>query len=190
LWDGQSSFGGFAGALLGAYGFAKRYRLSILPYADVIASALPTGWVLGRLGCSLVHDHPGRASELWLATAYPGGGRVDLGFWEMAMTFPLAAAFLLLRRRPRPPGFYLAVLALAYAPIRCGLDFLRATEVSWPDVPVVDPRYGPFTPAQWGCWAVLGLGLWLFWQLARTIAGPRWVDEALAPPTRLSLECR
>jgi phosphatidylglycerol:prolipoprotein diacylglycerol transferase len=169
LWEGQSSFGGFVGAAAGTLGFAWRYRIRVLPYADVVASAFPAGWVLGRLGCSLAHDHPGLPSQAWFAVAYPDGGRLDLGLMEMVLTVPLALAFLVLRRRPRPTGFFLATMTLAYAPTRLGLDFLRATEASWPYVSVVDPRYGPFTPAQWGCLLLLGVGVWLSCRLVRTI---------------------
>jgi phosphatidylglycerol---prolipoprotein diacylglyceryl transferase len=169
LWEGQSSFGGFTGAVVGALAFAWRRRIRVFPYADVVASAFPAGWVLGRLGCTLAHDHPGQVSDAWYAVRYPDGGRLDLGLMEMALTVPLALAFLVLRRRPRPPGFFLLVMTLAYAPTRLGLDFLRASEASWPFVAVVDPRYGPLTPAQWGCLALLAAGVWLAWRTAQAI---------------------
>jgi phosphatidylglycerol---prolipoprotein diacylglyceryl transferase len=92
-------------------------------------------------------------SELWLAVRYPEGGRFDLGMLEMLLTIPLAAAFLLLRRSPRPPGFFVGALALAYAPVRFGLDFLRAR-----DTPLADPRYAGLTPAQWACVPLALLG--------------------------------
>jgi phosphatidylglycerol---prolipoprotein diacylglyceryl transferase len=169
LWEGQSSFGGFTGAAVGALGFAWRYRVRVFPYADVVASAFPTGWVFGRLGCALAHDHPGQPSQAWLAVAFPDGGRFDLGLLEMTLTVPLAVVFLVLRRQPRPAGFFLATMTLAYAPTRLALDFLRATEESWPYVPVVDPRYGPFTPAQWGCLLLLAVGVWLTLRVVRSI---------------------
>ena len=54
---------------------------------------------------------------------------------------------------------YVTLLTLAYAPVRFGLDFLRAT-----DVPEPDARYFGLTPAQWGCVLVLfagiGLAVW------------------------------
>ncbi len=182
LWEGQSSFGGFTGATVGALGFGWRHRVRVLPYADVVASAFPAGWVLGRLGCALAHDHPGRPTDAWFAVLYPDGGRFDLGLFEMALTVPLAVAFLVLRRQPKPTGFFLATMTLAYAPTRLALDFLRATEESWPYVPVVDPRYGPFTPAQWGCLLLLGVGVWLTRRVVRSIE--RGVLAASGPVTR------
>ena len=99
VWDGLSSFGGFFGGAAGALWFGFRYRVGVLPYADVVASGLPLGWLFGRAGCALVHDHPGIASEAWFAVAYPGGGRLDLGLIELSLTLPIAIAFLLMQRR-------------------------------------------------------------------------------------------
>lgn len=163
LWDGLSSFGGFAGAIIGLLLWKRRYRARVLPYADVVCSSFPAAWVFGRMGCSIAHDHPGIRSELWLAVQYPGGGRFDLGLLEMLLTIPIAVAFLLLRREPRPWGFYAATLCIAYAPMRFALDFLRiAGPAGHAELGAVDPRYGPFTPAQWACLALLAFGVALF----------------------------
>jgi phosphatidylglycerol---prolipoprotein diacylglyceryl transferase len=163
LWEGLSSFGGFTGAAIGGLIWGWRRRVAILPYADVLASTFPLGWVFGRAGCALAHDHPGLRSEAWFAVRYPTGGRFDLGLYEMLLTIPLAILFIVLRRQPRPWGFYLGTMAIAYAPWRFALDFLRAT-----DIAVVDPRYGGLTPAQWACFVLLGFGVWRLWaSLAR-----------------------
>lgn len=168
LWEGLSSFGGFVGGVVGALIWWQRSGERLLPYADVIASSLPVGWAFGRAGCSVAHDHPGRFSDAWFAVQYPEGGRFDLGLYEFVLMLPIVAAFLALRRRPRPWGFYLAALSLAYAPMRFALDFLR-TE---------DARYGALTPAQWGCLLLLGVGVWMF-VTALNAAGER---AAVAPP--------
>jgi phosphatidylglycerol---prolipoprotein diacylglyceryl transferase len=158
IWEGLSSFGGFVGAGTGALIWGWRRRVAILPYADVVASAFPVGWVFGRAGCALAHDHPGLRSEAWIAVRYPTGGRFDLGLYEMLCMLPIAILFLVLRQKPRPWGFYLGTLAVAYAPWRFVLDFLRAT-----DVAIADPRYGGLTPAQWACFGLLGFGVWRLW---------------------------
>ncbi len=123
VWEGLSSFGGFSGAIIGGFLWKWRYKADILPYADVVASSFPAGWVFGRSGCSVAHDHPGLASDAWFAVQYPGGGRFDLGLYEMLLTIPLALAFLWLRRKPRPWGFYVGAITIAYAPVRFALDF-------------------------------------------------------------------
>ncbi len=164
LWDGLSSYGGFTGAVIGALAWRWSRKQKILPMCEVINSAFPLAWVFGRMGCSSVHDHPGHLSDAWFALRWPVGngfvGRLDLGFMEMALTIPLAAAFLILwHRKPvRPLGFYTGWMCVAYAPVRFVLDFFRETEG---DSPLSgDPRYGGLTPAQWACFGLLALGLW------------------------------
>lgn len=158
IWAGQSSVGGFMGATLGALAWGLRYRSRLLPYADTVASAFPVGWMMGRAGCAVAHDHPGVASDAWYAVAAPTGGYLDLGLIEMVLTIPLALTFLVLRTSPRPWGFYVGLMALAYAPTRFALDFLRVDDTEW-----ADARYGALTPAQWVCLPLAAIGVALFW---------------------------
>lgn len=169
MWDGLSSFGGFIGGVIGALIWRYRHRVAMLPYADVVASGLPLGWLFGRAGCAIVHDHPGIASSVWFAVAFPGGSRLDLGLLEMALTLPLVVTFLWLQRRAWPWGFFVGWLCVAYAPVRFGLDFLRIREnVFLPDFELLaDRRYAGLTPAQWACLLLFTLGILV---LRRTLA--------------------
>jgi phosphatidylglycerol:prolipoprotein diacylglycerol transferase len=163
LWDGLSSFGGFVGAIIGAIAWKIRHKEPILPYCEMGSSAFPLAWAFGRAGCSVVHDHPGRLSGAWFAVRYPSGsgwiGRYDLGLYELLLTIPLALAFILLwRSGPRRIGFYTGWMCTLYAPVRFGLDFLREPEgVS----PGADPRYGRLTPAQWACFGLFAVGVYM-----------------------------
>lgn len=166
IWRSQASFGGFMGAILGMLVWRNRHRVkSVLPYCDTMASGFPMGWVFGRTGCSVAHDHPGLRSEHWLAVRYPSGGRFDLGLLEMLVSIPLALAFFYLMRKPRPWGFYIGAMSLYYAPIRFCLDFLRARDVRDPDV-----RHFGLTPAQWLCIGLFGLGVVM---MTRALAAAR-----------------
>ena len=183
IWEGLSSFGGFSGAIIGGFLWKLRYRAEILPYADVIASSFPVGWVFGRMGCSIAHDHPGLPSDAWFAVQYPGGGRFDLGLYEMLLTIPLALAFLWLRQKPRPWGFYVGAITIAYAPVRFALDFLRVAEPIADNtglVAAVDPRYAGLTPAQWACFGLLSVGVYFFARTLNTAGSP--AAFAVPPP--------
>ena len=169
IWDGLSSYGGFIGAVVGAFAWRLYRRRPILEYVDITVSAFPLGWVFGRAGCSIVHDHPGALSNAWYAVKYPVDqlvagyeGRVDLGFIEFALTIPLAiACHLLWKKRPlRVAGFYVGVTLTAYAPVRFLLDFLRVEPTSIGRVVEADPRYAGLTPAQWMCFVALVCGLY------------------------------
>jgi phosphatidylglycerol:prolipoprotein diacylglycerol transferase len=100
---------------------------------------LAVGWFFGRLGCSIVHDHPGLPSDFILAVQYPTGPRHDLGFYEWLFTIGLIVLLLMLRRRGLPAGMLTGVVCVLYAPVRFMLDFLR----------VGDRLYYGFTPGQY-----------------------------------------
>lgn len=156
IWDGQSSFGGFLGAGVGSMAWGWRWRLSPIRFAEVVSSSFPAAWVVGRLGCYVAHDHPGRLSASVWAVAYPGGSRFDMGLMEALATLPLAIAFLHFRRKEREPGTFLGAMCAYYGPLRFALDFARAQ-----DLASSDARYLRLTPAQWGCLGLFGLGLFL-----------------------------
>lgn len=153
--NGQSSFGGFVGASVGALSWRALRRLPLLSYAEAIASSFPAAWVVGRLGCAVAHDHPGIRSDLWFAVAYPGGARLDLGLIEAVGVIPLAILALALRRKRRPGGYFIALMCLYYAPMRFMLDFWRARDLAASDV-----RYVGLTPAQWATVLLFGVGLY------------------------------
>src|SRR5512133_732896 len=164
LASGQSSFGGFVGATVGALLWRLVRRQSLLPYADVIASSFPAAWVIGRLGCAVAHDHPGIRSDLWFAVAYPGGPRLDLGLLEAFFVLPIALFALAARKKTRRVGYFVGFMCLCYAPIRFVLDVFRAR-----DLASADARYVGLTPAQWGCGVVFGIGL--YFSSRHSIAG-------------------
>ena len=132
-------------------------------------SGLVVGWVFGRLGCTLVHDHIGKLSDFALAIRFPDGARHDLGFYELLYTvLVLVPAVIWLNRLPRRPGTAICLIPLLYAPARFLGDFLRVS------LPGHDPRYAGLTLAQYACIAVAGLVLALAYRLRRTSAtGPQ-----------------
>ena len=116
-------------------------------------------------------------SNVWFAVQYPDGGRFDLGLTEMVLSIPLAITFLFLMKKPRPPGFFLGIMCIAYAPTRFALDFLRVQERYHGEA---DPRYGYLTPAQWGCLLLLSAGVMLAYRAARSAEkGRAWIDVAV-----------
>jgi phosphatidylglycerol:prolipoprotein diacylglycerol transferase len=171
----------------------------ILPYADLVLSVFPIGWAFGRAGCASVHDHPGAraTANTLLAVAYPlrpGDGtvtklgfielihghdpRYDLGFLELLFTIVLATCFVISWRRRLPIGTYVIASALAYAPVRFAMDFLRIPETDGGDT-----RYAGLTPAQYGCIALFLYGLAMIGYVRRLQArGIQLADAVRAPP--------
>lgn len=192
VWEDISSFGGIVGGLLGILLFFRFSAKHVdapgrLAYLDAAAFVFPVSLMIGRIACSLAHDHPGRVTsfplavsletetarayivdvyrdagrlaELPSATTLPGLGFHDLGWYEfLYLAIVVVPVFVLLDRKKRVPGFFLAAFAALYMPVRFMLDFLR----------VSDARYGGLTPAQWAAAAIL-LSLPIVWRGARRV---------------------
>lgn len=176
ITSGLRSFGGFLGGLGGALAWRARTRQPLLPYADLTMSVFPVAWIFGRLGCTLAHDHPGLHTSATnpLAFAYPDGPRWDLGFLEMLFAVLLSICVVLLWRRERPRGTYIAVVCLLYSPVRFGLDFLRADDAAGGDA-----RYLFLTPAQWAAMGLFAVGL----VFARLVHEERGLARRVTPET-------
>lgn len=176
VWEGFSSMGGFLGAVVGATVFYKWIRpRDGWRHADVIMYGFPFGWVFGRLGCFVVHDHIGAVTNFPLGMYFPeralcavaengvcqewapAAVRHELGLYEAIFTAGLAVLFYQLGKKDRPPGFFLATWALVYSPVRFLLDFLRNTDLSHQDA-----RYFGLTPGHYSAIAMFvgGLILW------------------------------
>ncbi len=175
IHQGLSSFGGFAGAAIGFFYLTKKFAIERWKAADSIAYGLPFGWFFGRMGCAAVHDHPGRLSDHFLAVAFPGGSRFDLGLLEMMLTPLLILSVVLVERRSRTPGTVVATLALIYPWIRFPLDFLRATPDAGGDI-----RYFGLTPGQYAAIILFCVGLFLFWRQPHQTS-PRPAKDAKHP---------
>ena len=167
---GISSYGGFLGATVGFFLFARRHdhRLRL---GDVAMMGGLVMLVFGRAGCASVHDHVGVATSSPLAVEFPRGNPAgvvgphhDLGLYEFVFVACLLALVANLLRTPRRPGWLIGVVAVAYAPPRFLLDTLRRE--------LVDPHFGGLTPAQWGCIATFAAGVFLLARLRRQPAPP------------------
>jgi phosphatidylglycerol:prolipoprotein diacylglycerol transferase len=160
---------------------AARWR-----HIDVIAYVFPFAWAIGRAACSVAHDHPGTVTtfplgislrspeaQAYITFFYREAGRLaelpplavlsrmafhDLGWYEfLYMSCLMVPAFLVLDRKPRPPGFFLIAFPLLYVPVRFFLDFLR----------IGDARYFGLTPAQYAGIAVFLAAVYFPVHLAR-----------------------
>jgi phosphatidylglycerol:prolipoprotein diacylglycerol transferase len=162
IWHGgASSLGGFVGAGLSLWLFAKKRKFTfkeLLPYFDIGALGLWLGWGIGRIGCFLIHDHPGTLTSFILGVRYPDGVRFDLGLLESILGFVLFVTFYFLFKKLIKIhwGLVAAFSFGAYAIVRFFLDFLRVPAT----VLGGDSRFFHLTPAQWGMLAIL-IGLTL-----------------------------
>ncbi len=123
---GISSLGGIAGGLAGAFAVLARSALTAQEKwrtFDLLGWAFPFGWMFGRAGCALVHDHPGVRGTGVFTWEFAGGRRYDLGLMELALfAVPVAILFAALGTAPRRPAFFSGMFFLLYGPFRIWLD--------------------------------------------------------------------
>ena len=190
-----SSYGGIVGALLGIALYKWRHKpKNMMAYLDICAFSLPVGWFFGRVGCAVVHDHPGNPTDFPLAIIFPDGvARHDLGLYEAMWWVVIIAIFFSLHKAKgeffqRRPGFFLALLPIIYAPVRFSLDFMRKSHEQGGDA-----RYLSLTPGQYASLAALTFGVvfmvrWskkLTLQMPeRSAAAAEGNDSAKAEPTK------
>ncbi len=159
--SGLSSLGAVMGGILGGSGYClvQRYsREKMFALLEVLAFAAPFAGAMGRLGCTLAHDHRGLPSGGWFAFRFPEGGRYDLGFVDFLFLAGLSAAFVLLDAKQRCPLFFLGTAACAYGSFRL-----------WRETLDVSSRYLPWA-------AVLALGI------AALIVGSRTTLQPQSSP--------
>jgi len=159
FWQGgASSFGGIMGALAAFYIFAKLKNFSLTdfwPYLDMLSVGLWLGWAIGRIGCFLIHDHPGTLSHSILAVKFPQGARLDMGLLESFLAFSIFifCLFSLKKLTKIRYGVLTRISLMIYAAFRFAMDFWRANDIAGADL-----RYFSLTTAQWGM-AVIFVGL-------------------------------
>jgi phosphatidylglycerol:prolipoprotein diacylglycerol transferase len=159
FWEGLSSMGGVLGAIIGIWYYFKREKIPVAKYLDALALGTAPGWAIARIGCFLVHDHPGVRTDFFLAVDFPvagfGGPRHDLGLYDfLALSAITALLYTAARFRPRQ-GRLMGLLAVTYSAQRFLTDFLRADDLGF-----VDKRYFGITPAQFVVVALFGVGIW------------------------------
>lgn len=187
-WLGLSSYGGFFGAIFGVWVWKKRRNLPALQVADITCFALPLGWFFGRLGCFVVHDHPGAITTFPLAVEnYPPPdpvtgqlmARHDLGLYEVFWSAAVIILFWVLRNKTKPIGWHTAVLPVLYAPVRFFLDYLRIEGTEHSDV-----RWAGLTPGQYSSILMLFIGLVMFWYIKNHEATPMPAECQWPPPEK------
>ncbi len=160
IWHGGlSSFGGFFGAAAGFFWYTKKKRLSsaqIYQIANELGFAAVFGWMVGRVGCAMIHDHWGVPCSCPLAIATPAGGRLDMALLEIIALIPLAIWLFVQRHSQKYTPRFLPIILTYYGLLRFVLDFFRATDLGGSDV-----RYFGLTPGQYSAIVVVGLGVYL-----------------------------
>lgn len=154
IWHGgMSVMGGFFGAIIGFLFWGKKEKVEMTRYIDPLIYGLPFGLGCGRIGCFLIHDHPGTITNSPLGIQQADGTSIhDHGLYLSINGFILALFFFVMQKKERQTGFYAQVFLIWYGGVRFFLDFYR----------IVDTRYYSLTPAQYFSLIMLVSGLLWF----------------------------
>ncbi len=132
VWKGISSYGGFFGGALGAYLCLRGKKVPVLGYIESLLFGLVPAWVVARMGCTVVFDHPGRKTGFILGMADRAGVvRHNLGFYEMIWTLFICLFLYGFRKQRLFEGFHIALVIFLYAPMRIFFDGLRVDDRTW-----------------------------------------------------------
>lgn len=207
LWEDISSFGGMVGGALALWWVLQRYGSGLSnrirwAYVEAVALVFPVSLMVGRLACTLAHDHPGTVTRFPLAVSlsseparafiadvysHSAGtaalslpstleslGFHDLGWYEFIYLAVVVVPVLWFRIRPKvtQPGTHPRLALVSFIVLYMPVRFLLDF------LRISDVRYGALTPAQWGALAVLAL-VPVLWR--QTVAAPSEPPD-MAPP--------
>ena len=118
----RSGFIFYGGAIFGfsaLYLLSRKYRISFLRLADIIAIGLPLGHALGRLGCFSYGCCYGKLASFW------GLERVPTQLISFLALMIIFAILFLLRKRKKFNGQIFLSYLLVYGIFRFVIEFFR-----------------------------------------------------------------
>lgn len=129
-------YGGFFGAAIATVIYARRKKLLLLKFADVLAPSVSLGHAFGRIGCLMTGCCFGKQCSLPWAIRFPVGHETHpSGFpatpvhptqiYESILNFCLYIFLAWLYRRKKFDGQILAAYLLGYAVVRSFVEIFR-----------------------------------------------------------------
>ncbi len=156
IWRGGFSlFGGVVFGLFYAIWWSKKHKINLKTLGAIFAPAWLFGLFFGRIGCSFIHDHLGKPTDLPWAMFLKGAYRHEPALYE-AIFVLLLGLFIYYREKNKPNKNIFLFSLIAYAFGRFWLDFLRAEPTAGGD-----ERFFALTLAQWIAIGIFMTGLFL-----------------------------
>jgi len=158
VWEGGMSFhGGLLGVILGSLLFARRRKLPILTFGDLLVTAAPIGLGLGRMGNFINAELWGRVTHVPWGIVFPGAGplpRHPSQLYEAVLEGPVLLFLLLLCHWLKAPaGVAFGAFLAGYGSFRFLVEFFRE-----PDAHLGLQLLG-LSRGQWLCLPMILFGL-------------------------------
>ncbi|MCF8467496.1 MAG: prolipoprotein diacylglyceryl transferase [Sneathiella sp.] len=165
VWQGGMSFhGGFLGVVTATILFARKQKISILAFADLLSIVAPIGLFFGRLANFINGELYGRVTDVPWGVVFPGGGdipRHPSQIYEALLEGALLFTVMLIFRRTRfaeKPGFLTGLFIAGYALARSIVELFRQ-----PDA-FLGFLIGGFTMGQLLSLPMLAIGLYFLFR--------------------------
>ncbi|MBQ6813986.1 MAG: prolipoprotein diacylglyceryl transferase [Lachnospiraceae bacterium] len=139
VFGGFVFYGGLIGGALGVLLYCKQFHLSVTPFMNVAAPAIPLMHAFGRLGCLCAGCCYGMEYHGHFAITYPlnsmtqgmaGVPRFPTPLVEVAVNLILFVfLFIYMRKADRKPGQGLGIYLVVYSIMRFLLEFARADDI-------------------------------------------------------------
>ena len=136
LRGGLTFYGGFFLALAAAFAVTKRHGESFWKVLDAAAPALALAYAVGRVGCFLVGDDYGVASDLPWAMSFPLGSPPVFETVHPTQIYEVVAMSLVfallwkIRKTERPEGWLAGAYLMLAGTERFLIEFIRTTTES------------------------------------------------------------
>lgn len=136
LRGGLTFYGGFFLALAAAFAVTKRHGESFWKVLDAAAPALALAYAVGRVGCFLVGDDYGVASDLPWAMSFPLGSPPVFETVHPTQLYEVVAMSLVfallwkIRKTERPEGWLAGAYLMLAGTERFLIEFIRTTTES------------------------------------------------------------
>ncbi len=133
VWQGGMSFhGGVLGVTVAMVLFARKHKLPLLNFADLIAAAVPIGLFFGRIANFINAELYGRVSDMPWAMVFPTGGpepRHPSQLYEAALEgvllFIILNALIYFAKFLKYPGMITGLFLVGYAACRAFVELFR-----------------------------------------------------------------
>ena len=178
---GLTSFGGVIFSLVGLMIFARRAKLDVLAFFDVLAVPLLFAHSIGRIGCLLNGCCYGGPTDAWYGVHVENvvGLHQPAQIFDSVMVLVGAAFIVLYERKARPVGQSFGFTFIVWGVARFMYEFFRAGTHDEYLAGTASSQYlgdMPFTLAQAAAVLMVGLGIAMMYRFA-SLAASRAKEE-------------
>lgn len=161
IWDGGLGFiGGFLLAAAASIIYIRKQKLSLPKIADLAAPSIVLAYLVGRIGCFLIHDHIGKETNVpWGIRYLDGTVRHETSIYTGLNALILLLILLYLRKKNLPQGGLFIIYLIYYSITRFAIEFFQ-----------VGPYFYKLTATQWVLIPVFLVGIYLWTRISPKLA--------------------